>query len=255
MSATADQITEAAYGDFANYYDRFTADHDYKLWSSILERLACRHGWQGRELIDAACGTGKSFLPWARRGVSVRAFDRSEQMVRKARDKCRAEGLPVEVLVHDLCDPVPLPPAPLVTCLDDVLNYQLTGAGLDALLLGLAGLVAPGGLAIFDTNSWLTYTASYTRISEVTDGDLTMGWEGRQATADEFEATITVCERGATVLCSCHRQRYWPTASVRLAIRRAGMRTLAVYGMSRDGCIAQPAQDDLHTKFLYVVTR
>jgi SAM-dependent methyltransferase len=255
MSATADQILVSAYGDFADYYDRFTADHDYDRWVAVIERLARRHGWRGRELIDAACGTGKSFLPWARRGFRVRGFDRSEQMLRLAQAKCEAEGLPVELCVHDLRAPARIEPAPLVTCLDDVLNYQLTGEDLDAVVGGLAGLLAPGGLAIFDTNSRLTYRTSYTRTGEVNDGDLTMCWEGRQDVGGAFEGTITVREHGDAVLQSCHRQRFWPADRVEEAVRRAGMQTVAVYGMSRDGSTSQPADDACHTKFLYVVTR
>src|SRR4051812_27319543 len=125
MSATPVENLDSAYGAFVAYYDRFTAAHDYDLWIGVVERLAHRHGWRGGELIDAACGTGKSFLPWARRGVGVQACDRSPEMLRIAQTKCDAEGLDVELAVGDLREPPILRTSSLVTCLDDVLNYQL----------------------------------------------------------------------------------------------------------------------------------
>jgi hypothetical protein len=255
MVSTVDDIFDSAYGDFAAFYDRFTADHDYDLWVSAIEGLARRHGFAGDALIDAACGTGKSFVPWARRGFQVRAFDRSQQMLALAREKCEAEGLAPELLVHDLRTPLDWEPAALVTCLDDALNYQLEDEDLDQLVAGLAALVAPCGVAVFDTNSGWTYESSYIRTSEVRDGEVLMRWEGRRVGNDLFEAVISVWEGGSLVLRSEHRQRYWPLDRIQRSLSAAGLRLAGLYGMSRDGAVHQPADDRSHSKFLYVATR
>jgi hypothetical protein len=255
MAATADEMFESAYGDFAAFYDRFTADHDYDLWVSVVERLARRHGFDGDELIDAACGTGKSFLPWARRGFRVRGLDRSREMLALAREKCEAEDLPVDLLVHDLRLPATCEPATLVTCLDDALNYQSNADDLDSFVAGLATLVTAGGLIVFDTNSRWTYANSYTRTSEVDDGGVLMRWQGGRLGPDRFDAEITVWQHEQLVLRSRHCQRYWPRARVERSLSAADLHVLDVYGMSRDGAIDQPADDDRHSKFLYVVTR
>jgi 2-polyprenyl-3-methyl-5-hydroxy-6-metoxy-1,4-benzoquinol methylase len=255
MSATPVQNLDSAYGEFAAYYDRFTAAHDYDLWIAVIKRLALCHGWPGKELIDAACGTGKSFLPWARGGVRVRACDRSEEMLRIAQAKCDAEGLGVELALQDLRAPASLAPASLVTCLDDVLNYQLTEPDLDAVIGGLSDLLMPDGVAIFDTNTRLTYTQSYTRTSETRDQDVLMRWHGRSEGEDIFEAVITIWDGEQPLLRSRHCQRFWPAHRVEQAVAAAGLRTLALYGMSRDASISDCPDHQIHTKFLHVVTR
>jgi SAM-dependent methyltransferase len=255
MSAFAAQILDSAYGDFAAFYDRFTAAHDYELWVSVVEGLMHRHRFGGRRLIDAACGTGKSLLPWARRGLEVEGFDRSPQMVELAKAKCRAEGLPVQLSVADLREDLEIEPAPLVTCLDDVLNYQLGDEDLDALLRGLASVLEPGGALVFDLNAQLTYTSSYVRSSEIRDGDLVMGWEGRSLGDDLFEATIIVHRDLQPLLESVHRQRFWPTERVTAGVRAAGMRPVAIYGMARDGSTACPPDRARHHKLLFLATR
>jgi SAM-dependent methyltransferase len=255
VSEPAADILDGAYGDFAAFYDRFTAAHDYDLWVAVIEGLMRRHSFRGRALVDAACGTGKSLLPWARRGLEVRGFDRSAQMVELAQAKCRAEGLPVELSVADLREEPQIEPAPLVTCLDDVLNYQLADEDLDAVLRGLAALVAPGGVVVFDVNTQLTYASSYVRTSELRDGGLVMRWAGRRLGEDLFEATITVVRDPEPPLESVHRQRYWPAHRIAAAVQAAHLETVAIYGMARDGSTATTPDPARHHKLLFLATR
>src|ERR687896_710143 len=123
-----------AYERLAPYYDELTREHDYEAWTGHLEAAANQFGLHGRRLLDAACGTGKSFLPFLRRGYDVTAFDISPGMVELARAK--APG--VELFVADLRTVEAIGRFDLITCLDDSLNY-LTGDGeLEAALAGLA---------------------------------------------------------------------------------------------------------------------
>jgi ubiquinone/menaquinone biosynthesis C-methylase UbiE len=47
----------AAYDSLAPFYDRFTAHHDYDLWTGGLLSLAYGYGLTGRRVLDAGCGT------------------------------------------------------------------------------------------------------------------------------------------------------------------------------------------------------
>ena len=76
-----------AYDGLAPYYDELTRDHDYEGWTRHLEETAARFGARGRNLLDAACGPGKSFLPFMERGYEVTACDISPEMVALARGK------------------------------------------------------------------------------------------------------------------------------------------------------------------------
>src|SRR5215217_3423061 len=74
-------------------------EHEYEPWTANLQRRAEAAGLRGRRLLDVACGTGKSFLPFLARGFSVTAVDVSPRMVAlaaaKAGDRARLE-------VHDM---------------------------------------------------------------------------------------------------------------------------------------------------------
>src|SRR5215218_9663855 len=98
-SSTPEIHPAAAYDAFAPFYDSFTAHHDYELWVGGLLGVARRHGIAGTRALDAACGTGKSFLPLLERGFDVTACDRSQAMLDVAAAK--ADG-PVPLLRRDL---------------------------------------------------------------------------------------------------------------------------------------------------------
>src|SRR5215210_3637169 len=99
MTTIASQHARVAYDLLAADYDAFTAHHDYERWTATLEALARRHGASGHRLLDLACGTGKSFLPFLRRGYSVTACDISPAMTRRARAKA---GSRADVLERDV---------------------------------------------------------------------------------------------------------------------------------------------------------
>src|SRR5215212_2538838 len=117
---TVDALSvRACYDSMAAVYDRFTAHHDYPAWTATLEALARRHGLRGRRLLDAGCGTGKSFLPFLERGYDVTAFDISPAMARLA----AAKAPRAVVEVHDVRSVPALGAFDLVCCLDDCLNH------------------------------------------------------------------------------------------------------------------------------------
>src|SRR6187401_1049105 len=87
-----------AYEGLAPFYDVLTREHDYEGWTYHLEQAALGFGVSGSRLLDAACGTGKSFLPFLARGYEVTACDVSPGMVELARLKAPA----VEPFVADI---------------------------------------------------------------------------------------------------------------------------------------------------------
>jgi SAM-dependent methyltransferase len=254
---TDSRDARAAYDAFAPFYDDFTAHHDYELWTGTLEALARQWGLRGNRLLDVACGTGKSFLPFLARGWEVTACDLSPEMLARAATKA---GGAVELAVHDMRTLPALGSFDLVLCLDDAVNYLHDASELTSTLEGLRRNLAPGGVAVFDANTVHAYRSFFASISVVPRRDQVLVWEGQ--TSQEFEpggmaaATLTALTLGPdgtwSRAVSEHRQRHHPIAAVVAAIERAGLECVATYGMSLDGSFSPDVDEHRNSKAVYI---
>jgi SAM-dependent methyltransferase len=248
-----------AYERLAPFYDELTRDHDYDAWTACLEQAALRAGLCGRRLLDAACGTGKSFLPFLRRGYDVTAFDISPAMVELA----RAKAPEAELFVADLRTLRTIGRFDLITCLDDSLNY-LTGDGeLHAALAGLAANLDPAGVLVFDLNTLATYRTTFARDATQEGDELFLAWRGR-CSEDEGPgclATLTVEAFRAAGdglyerVTSEHRQRHHALDDVKRAVADAGLVLTGVFGQLPDGSLSSTACEMTHHKLVYLARR
>ena len=248
-----------AYDTLAPFYDQFTAHHDYDLWTRGLLRLAYGHGLTGKRVLDAGCGTGKSFLPLLERGFDVTACDQSSAMLEVAASKT---GHPVTLHCRDLRALGPIGEFDLITCLDDVANYLTDPEELTGALTGLAANLRPGGLLVFDANTIATYRGFFTETAVLEEQRLMMVWRGL---ADEEFGPGGLAQAALDIFCessegwsrttSRHDQRHHPRETVERCIERAGLRCVAVYG--QDPAVNFDAElDELrHSKAIYVVAR
>jgi SAM-dependent methyltransferase len=255
-----DEHARVAYDAFAPHYDAFTAHHDYEAWTTTLEGLARECGLRGHRLLDVACGTGKSFVPYLDRGYEVCACDVSPAMIevagRKAGDRARLE----------VCDMRELPRLgsfDFVCCIDDAVNYVLTPADLVATFAGLACNLAPGGVVLFDVNSVSTYRTFFASLSVVVGEDRVLVWDGHAgegfAAGDLAQATLEAlsrCEAGTwSRERSVHHQRHHSHAAIRSALRRAGLQPVAIRGMRLDGTMTDGFDELENSKAVYVAKR
>ena len=95
------------------------------------------------EALDLACGLGGNALLLARRGLRVQAWDLSQVAVERLQAQARAEGLPLEAEVRDVCARPPSPASFDVIVVAHFLERPLAGALVEAL--------RPGGLLYFET--------------------------------------------------------------------------------------------------------
>jgi SAM-dependent methyltransferase len=252
---TAD-LSPSDYDTFAPFYDAFTAASDYETWAREALAAATRHGLAGDSLLDLACGTGKSFLPFLRRGFAVTGCDASSAMLAEAAIKAPE----VELVRRDIRELPSLGSFDLVTCFDDSLNYMLDPGGLAASFRGIAANLAPGGVALFDLNTLRAYRTTFERDSVSERDGTVFAWRGESspdfspgeaATAriDIFAARGDgLYERTVTR----HEQRHFPRGEVEGLLRDAGLRCVAVYGALDDGPLVEPADESAHLKVLYI---
>jgi SAM-dependent methyltransferase len=247
------------YEAFAPFYDAFTADSDYEKWTGHVLELATRLGLRGTTLLDLACGTGKSFVPFLERGFGVTACDQSEAMLAEAARKAPQATL-VRADVRELPD---LGAFDLVTCFDDSLNYLLEEGDLARALESVARSLKPDGLALFDLNTLQAYRTTFATDSvTVRDGTL-FAWAGEgsrdagpgcraDALIHIFSPRGDGCYERTAVR---HAQRHFPAERVRALIAGAGMECLGVYGVEDDASLRPEADETRHLKVLYAMAR
>jgi SAM-dependent methyltransferase len=252
-----DDHARATYDAFAPYYDDFTAHHDYESWTATLEGLARECGLRGRRLLDVACGTGKSFLPYLDRGYEVVACDIAPAMVELAASKAGGRAR------LEVCDMRALPPLgefDFVCCIDDAVNYLLASDELVSTFAGLARSLAPGGVVLFDVNSVITYRTFFASMSVVIRDEQVLVWDGHASESfgagDLAQATLEALSRRDDGTWwrerSVHHQRHHSSATLQRTLHRAGLETLAVRGMRLDGTMTEGFDELENSKAVYV---
>lgn len=247
-----------AYDALARVYDELTFDHDYDAWTRTLEELATRHGMHGRRVLDLACGTGKSFLPFARRGYAVTACDISAGMLEHAERK--AAGHRVHLLEADMRDLPDLGEFDLVTCLDDAVNYLADEAELTAAFAGVARSLAPDGVFVFDVNTLGIYRSLFAtdNCSELDGCFFALRGEAEPTLPSGSAAPLTIeafrrePDGSWLRLTSRHDQRHHADDSIRRALAAAGLRCEAAHGLTPDGVLHADIDELEHTKRVYV---
>ncbi len=255
MMATACDSTPGEYDAFARFYDAFTAGSDYEAWTGHVLELAGRLGLRGRTLLDLACGTGKSFMPFLARGFDVTGCDVSRAMLAEAARKAPGARL-MQADVRELGS---VGQFDLVTCFDDSLNYLLEEPDLALALESIARNLGPDGIALFDLNTLLAYRTTFaTDHVAVRDGAL-FAWRGRSAddgapgclAAAQIEV-FAPCDDGLYErVATNHAQRHFPRERVTALLAGAGLECLGVFGVRDDGSLESELAEPRHLKALY----
>jgi SAM-dependent methyltransferase len=253
---------ERAFEAMAPDYDDFTAHYEYEFWTTQLLEVLERDGLAGKRLLDAGCGTGRSFLPLLARGWKVTGYDISASMLDRARQKA---GEHVRLEVADMRTMPQFGEFDLVWALDDAINYLLSPEELLHALIGLRANLAATGLLLFDVNELSLYRALSAESIEIKRDGHRLIWRGagaRSATGPgsthEFSCIVEEEPDGASRTPkgrsrrSVHRQRHFSEAEIRPAIEGAGLECLSVYGQGTDGVPSQPLDNAVHTKAIYV---
>ena len=244
----------------APFYDALTAHHDYEDLTDTLERLLETHGHPGTRLLDVACGTGKSFLPFLARGYELTACDVSAEMLDRARTK---SGDAVRLLLADMRDLPDIDRFDIVTCIDEPLNYLLEREDVAACFRSLARNLRPGGLLLFDLNTLHAFQTIFARDECYEQEGWLFVWRGHgHADAQPgvrsgftIEAFVEGEPDAWTRLSNQHLQRHYPMSEVRGLLGDAGLETLGIYGMSPDGALDALPDESRHTKVFYVAQR
>ena len=246
---------DETYRRLAPFYDELTREHDYDGWTWHLEQTALTYGVRGRRLLDAACGTGKSFMPFLERGYTVTGCDISPEMLAVA----RAKAPWAELFTADVRELPHVGEFDLITCLDDAVNYLTGDDDLEPAFGSFARNLAEDGVLVFDLNTVSAYRTMWARDETLECPELFLAWRGQ--VGEDFEpgalAELTIeafSETSAGVyerVSSHHVERHHPRAAVERALESAGLAAVGVFGQLPDGSLDVLADEDLHHKLVY----
>lgn len=92
--------TEEAYNNWADSYDQVenpTRSLDEKVVRTLLSEL------DGKDIVEAGCGTGKNSIWFSQNCKSLKAFDFSKEMLKIASNKVKSKN--TEFINHDITKP------------------------------------------------------------------------------------------------------------------------------------------------------
>lgn len=252
---TTDAPGEAApYTLLAEGYDAVMAHVDYPAWAAYVHALLVRHHPGTRDVLELGCGTGSLALalqPLGRDGgYAYRATDASEPMLRLARRKAHAAGVPVRFARADFRTLSPLGPADAVVLLYDGLNYLLEERDVARLFEGVARVLRPGGVFVVDQSTPANSLNHPDGFDDAGDaGAFTYLRTSRYDSATRLHTTRFRLDRRGAVGEETHVQRAYARGEVEPLARAAGFAVEAAY----DGFSDDPA--DAATERIHWVLR
>lgn len=244
------------YDRSAALYDLATRADDYDRWVGLYLRLLRDHGVEDGLLVDLGCGTGKGALRLAAAGYQVTGVDLSPEILRAARAKPGADR--VSFIAGDLRHLPDLGLFDVAVTLGEPLNYL---ADLDELLAafkGVARLLMPGGLFVFDLNTRGFYqSVAGVQVIDEHEGTLVLHRgrpSPRQPEAAELQVDyLTADSDGWRRTSTVHSWSYFPPDETEHALTTAGLTQVASYGLGRDGL--HPDGDELADRKRLIVAR
>lgn len=227
-------MSDEPYSVFAKIYDRVMAGTDYPGWIRYVEQILQRFGVTAHRILDLACGTGNTTLPWAEKGLEVLGIDRSPHMLERARTKAASRGLRVRFLEADMTTFQVPAPVDLVTCLYDSLNYLLQPEQVRSTFARVRDALRPGGLFVFDVNTpEMIRRVQEGRIVVEDSPDVVLFWEDSvDVEGCLWEVLLTGFLKEGDVyvrFCEVHRERGYSVHQLRGYLQAVGLRPLAAY--------------------------
>ena len=223
----ASERPSTEYDAFAPYYDAFTAGRTTRRWTSHVLAHARPTASRGDALLDLACGTGKSFLPFLARGFQRHRLRLLDRDARRGRPQGARRARWCTPTSAQLPDARPLRPRHLLRRL-----AQLP-AGRGRARRGLRGRssanLRAGGLAMFDLNSLRAYRTTFARDSVTERDGMVFAWRG--ASSRGRRAGLRAPKRGSTSsrrpatgstarVTTRHAQRHFPRERVEALLAR-----------------------------------
>ncbi len=182
-------IQSPPFSSLARVYDAIFDDVEYDDWCSFTLETIQNLGWgelkAGARVLDLACGTGSSAIPYSQRGFQVVGVDMSIEMLNVAKEKLPNVSFHqqnfLELNLELRFD--------LIVCVFDSLNNLLEPQHLERTFARVLEHLKPGGVFAFDCNTPLG-------VAELWDDDRFEGEMVREEGSARFLWTHRILDSG-----------------------------------------------------------
>ncbi len=150
-----------AYGEFAKIYDELiNEDINYDEMVNRIINICEEQNINFNNYLDVACGTGNVTIRLATKFKDVFAVDLSEDMLREAFEKLKANKIKGKVICQDMTELSLNKKFDLITSVLDSTNYIIEEEGIISYFKSIYEHLNDDGIFIFDINS-------YYKLSEI----------------------------------------------------------------------------------------
>ncbi|MHB1393818.1 MAG: class I SAM-dependent DNA methyltransferase [Clostridia bacterium] len=143
-----------SYNEFAEVYDLFMEDVDYKAWSRYVKEIFDLYVIKPGRILDTACGTGNITIPLSLLGYELWGLDLSGDMLSIAESKARASKQKIRFLNQDMIQMNLKEKFDAVLCMCDGVNYIHDEKGLSDYFSAVYKILNKKGIFIFDISSY-----------------------------------------------------------------------------------------------------
>ena len=144
-----------AYGEFAKIYDELiNEDINYDEMVSRIINICEEQNIDFNNYLDVACGTGNVTIRLATRFKDIFAVDLSEDMLREAFEKLKANKIKGKVICQDMTELSLNKKFDLITSVLDSTNYIIDEDGIISYFKSIYEHLNDNGIFIFDINSY-----------------------------------------------------------------------------------------------------
>lgn len=183
-----------AYSNFAYVYDFLMQDVEYDNWIEYIEKIFIKYNVNPNKILDLACGTGNVTLRLACEGYDVTGVDISEEMLEKAKEKCKHTGKNVLFINQDITCMDIEDKYDAIVCLCDGINYIIDNNKLSNFFDSIYKVLNDNGILIFDISSYnkISNTLGNNTYAENFE-DVSYIWE------NFFDLNSSICDMELTI--------------------------------------------------------
>lgn len=233
-----------AYTGFAQVYDMFMDNVPYDKWCDYLEKKLKENGIDEGIILDLGCGTGKMTRIMADKGYDMIGVDNSIEMLNIARE---SQNENILYLMQDMREFELYGTVRAVYSACDSLNYITDRDDLLEVFKLVNNYLDPGGLFIFDLNTYFKYSKLMGENTFAENRDQgSFIWENyydEEEEINEYDLTLYIREDQEDKylrFAETHYQKYYSLETIKELLAEAGLEFMEACDAYND----KPVRDD-----------